>query len=236
MKMRYIWFFLFIGFTSLSAQEVYIDSLPRFMLHGSFNVGVPQGFVKQHTENAGIGFNGEFLYRMRHNKPFLAGLSVTTVRIDSDFRNYVEVLDGEIFDARETTTSNVFNLSGVFRFHPEINSLFQPYVQGILGWNFFYTTTRNKDIEFNENFNSYTNSNDIVLSYGGQIGLQIIPNIYYVRGDIRVGYLRNASVDFMSIDESMIFEGAFPVQYFEEHTSPVDFLTIQVGVTFLLSK
>ena len=222
----------------LLAQDdeiVYIDTLPRVMFNFYGEAALPQGTFKSNTEReSGFGLGGEFLYRIRHNGPVFMGLGIHTFEFDNDAIEYEEEVDGVLFNTREKTASRLFHAGAVVRFQPEVNFVLQPYLQGIGGFNYFWTNTKLKDLDEDETFDRIHEGHSSVFTYGAQAGVQIVPNFYEIRADLRVGYLRNSSVEYQVINRELGDENSFPIDLFESKNSPIDLLTFQVGITFVL--
>ena len=90
-----------------------------------------------------------------------------------------------------------------------------------------------KDDETDESIDRISEMTSSVLSYGLDLGIHIVPNIWYVRGDIRVGFVANPSVSFLSFDEANAGTSGNPIDYFEEHTSAGSWFKVSVGISYL---
>jgi hypothetical protein len=85
----------------------------------------------------------------------------------------------------------------------------------------------------NETYDRISEMTSSVLSYGLDLGIHIVPKIWYLRGDIRIGFVANPSVTFLSLDEENAGTSGYPIDYFEEHTSAGNWLKVSAGISYL---
>jgi hypothetical protein len=64
-------------------------------------------------------------------------------------------------------------------------------------------------------------------------GIHIVPNIWYIRGDVRLGIVANPSVKFLSFNEEKEGTVQYPIDAFDEHVSSGRWLKVSVGVSYL---
>jgi len=138
-----------------------------------FGVGIPQGDFRQQSDHIGGGLNIMGGYRFP-NSPVMLGLEFGFMNFGTDTRE--EALSSTIPDLR-VEVENSYNLA-----HGDIllrliapPSQIRPYVDGLFGFNYFFTETviRDRDDFFDEEKLSDTNFEDTALSYGFGAGLQI---------------------------------------------------------------
>lgn len=147
-----------------------------------FGVGIPQGDFRQQSDHIGGGLNIMGGYRLP-NSPVMIGLEFGFMNFGTDTRE--EALSSTIPDLR-VEVENSYNLA-----HGDIllrliapPSQIRPYVDGLFGFNYFFTETviRDRDDFFDEEKLSDTNFEDTALSYGFGAGLQI--RVWKNRGEV----------------------------------------------------
>jgi hypothetical protein len=210
-----------------------IKALPRWLV--SLHVGsmVPRPPVDQFLENESLTFYTEFQYRLQYNKPFLGGLYYGEAGLSRYVLEYTwSSPDGDV-DIKEKANTRRLDFGFTAGFYPEINWLLQPYVQGRLGMAVFQTSSILTDEDSQESLDRISEMTSSVLSYGLDFGIHIVPNIWYIRGDLRIGYVANPSVSFMSLDEENAGSSGYPIDYFETHTSSGHWLKITAGISYL---
>ncbi|NBC65288.1 MAG: outer membrane beta-barrel protein [Bacteroidetes bacterium] len=157
---------LFFGFSLNSYSQEIQSQL-------DFGVGIPQGDFRQQSDHIGGGLNFMGGYRFA-NSPVMLGLEFGFMNFGTDTRE--EALSSTIPDLR-VEVENSYNLA-----HGDIllrliapPSQIRPYVDGLFGFNYFFTETviRDRDDFFDEEKLSDTNFEDTALSYGFGAGLQI---------------------------------------------------------------
>jgi len=213
-----------------------IKSEPRFMTTAYFDWGIAtRQFATNLDLNNGVGFGGEFLYRLQKTGPAWGGLGVHSFMFDRYDLRYSQEIDGEVYNYKDRTASRVFMAHGLIRFQPEVRYLLRPYFQGALGVHWFFTNTTIRDTDLSEIVDRINENRDAVIGFAIHAGLHIVPaRLPFLRGDLRFGYFRNASVEYMRYSDRL--SGPFAVDAFERKTSAVDMLGVHVGVAFLISE
>lgn len=228
---------LFFGMNTYSQEDApleenVITTLPKFVLEANFMGLIPQGQIAEFLDGFEWGFEGQFLYRIQHNKPFFIGLGFRTNTFERDAISYEAVYDdGTIFTQREITKTHLVNGSVVTRFQPEWNWLVQPYMQGSFGVNHYFANTNFRDADAGEDIETINEQKSFKFAYGMRAGILIIPNVWYIRGNMSIGYTRNATTDLLSFDEDS--NAVLPIDNFFSVTTPADYLMIYLGVTYI---
>lgn len=137
-------------------------------------VGIPQGDFREQSNHVGGGIDFMGGYRFA-NSPVMLGLEFGFMNFGTDTRD--EPLSDNIPDLR-VEVENSYNLV-----HGDIllrliapPSTFRPYVDGLFGFNYFFTETviRDRDDFFDDDeVLSDTNFEDSALSYGFGAGMQV---------------------------------------------------------------
>lgn len=199
------------------------------------DLGVPLGQFDRNMGDNGWGLGGELLYRVQLNGPVWAGLGVHSFAFDNYSVRYIDMVD--FFEIEERTVSRLFTAGGVMRFQPEIDFPVRPYIQGTLGVHWFFTNTKFEDVAVDDVFDTINENRESVLGYGLHAGFQvIIKRVPEVCADARVGYFKNASVEYMRYNAGLSGPGGFPIEYFERKETAVDLLGVHLGVSVFFSK
>jgi hypothetical protein len=211
-------------------QQSVITELPRWMGHVSLGAVIPDGYMTRYIDNASFAGYLEFMYRAKQNQPIFFGLSMARTTFQKESVEYLDFVDGVSIKIKEKTASRFNSVAMNIRFQPELNWFLQPYVQGQIGWHYVYSNTKFRDVDANETFDLINEAKSNVLGYGLQAGIQIIPNFWYIRGDIRLSYLRNAAVDFLAKDQNSF--SSIPIENFIEQNAPISLIFIHAGVSY----
>ena len=231
-KLAFLTFFTWLSVTiCLHGQQEVITELPRWQIHGSVGAAIPDGFMRRFLDDTGPLLYVEGLYRIQNNKPFLLGVSTAMTTFQKNATEYVDQIDGAFITIKEKTATHFFNVGLNFRFQPEINWYLQPYLQGHIGMNQIFTNTKFRDVDAEEILDQINEELSTTIGYGAYAGIHIVPNYWYLRGEIRVGYLRNKAVDYLSLKENLTSE--IPIENFEERNSPVSLILVHAGITYL---
>lgn len=192
-----------------------------------FDLGVPQGEFSDQLDKIGWGFNVMGGYRFG-NTPFMLGLEFGFMNFGRDVRD--APLSTTIPDLR-VEVENSYNLlhGDLFvRLIPPPTTV-RPYIEGLLGFNYFFTETvlRDRGSFSGEERLRDTNFEDTTLSYGFGAGVQfqlyrdrsterapdeISPSSVYLTLASRymfgreAEYLQEGSIDVVSSPGDVIFD------------------------------
>ncbi len=225
--------FLFGVIPSDTFGQYVIKALPRWLFSTHLDYMVPQEPIDQFLDKDDWGYHLEFQYRLQYNKPFLAGLYYGEAGLSKYVLEYTQYNPDEVIVIREKANTRRLDFGFTAGFYPEINWLLQPYLQGRVGMAVYQTSSILTDDDSNENIDRISEMTSSVVSYGMDLGIHIVPNIWYIRGDLRIGYVANPSVTFMSLDEDNAGTTGYPIEYFEQRTSAGSWLKVSAGVSFL---
>lgn len=216
----------------VSAQYV-IKALPRWLVSTHLDYMIPREPIDQFLDEDDWGYRFEFQYRLQYNEPFLAGVYFAEAGLSKYELTYTLYDPDGVTFVKEKANTRRLDFGLTAGFYPEINWLLQPYLQGRVGMAVYQSSSILKDDETDESIDRISEMTSTVLSYGLDLGIHIVPNIWYVRGDIRVGFVANPSVSFLSLDEANAGTSDYPIDYFEEHTSAGSWLKVSVGLSYL---
>ncbi|HSF89319.1 MAG TPA: hypothetical protein VLA46_07875, partial [Saprospiraceae bacterium] len=211
----------------VSAQYV-IKALPRWLVSTHLDYMIPREPIDQFLDEDDWGYRFEFQYRLQYNEPFLAGVYFAEAGLSKYELTYTLYDPDGVTFVKEKANTRRLDFGLTAGFYPEINWLLQPYLQGRVGMAVYQSSSILKDDETDESIDRISEMTSTVLSYGLDLGIHIVPNIWYVRGDIRVGFVANPSVSFLSLDEANAGTSDYPIDYFEEHTSAGSWLKVSV--------
>ncbi len=183
-------------------------------------VGLPQGEFEHHVDDAGVGLNffvgldGGFLvygFERRH-EPFSTTIPDVTVAVE---------------------TSNAIAMGHVLlRLQPP-TGFFQPYLDGLFGFKYFFTETTINNGDHGDDFAiaSSTNFDDAALSYGVGGGLDF--EIH--RGHRKSVFINVGARYLFGSEAEYLKEGSIERRngqvFFTTERSETDLLITQLGIT-----
>jgi hypothetical protein len=190
--------------------------------------GFPARQFRSNMRENGIGFGGEALYNLQRGRPVWAGVGVHTFAFDDYSTTYTYY--------REKTTSRMFAAHGLIRFQPRIDYPVQPYIQGGAGVHWLFTNTKIRDTDAGEIADRINESRDAALGFALHAGAHYVPRkVPWVRADVRFGYFRNASVEYLRYNDRLSGPNGLPVESFERRVSVVDMFGLHIGFTLMFS-
>lgn len=224
---------------ALSAQ--YDDSAEAKGRSGSFlaslylDVGIPTSTFSDNMRETGVGVGGEMLINLQKGGPVWAGIGVHSFAFDDFSITYFDQIDFDYIEIKELTASRLFVAAAVMRFQPPVDFVLRPYFQGAFGMHWFFTNTKIEDVEFDEVVSTIKENSDSELGFSLHAGVMVVTRKFpHIRGDVRFGFFRNASVEYMRYNANLPSPSGFPIDYFEVKESPVEMLGVHVGVTLVM--
>lgn len=219
---------------SLFAQEIHAEL--------DLNIAAPQGEFKDNMDRLGWGFGLMGGYKFEYS-PVLIGLEFGFMNFGNDRRE--EPLSSTIPDLRVDVRNsyNLINGDLLLRFIAP-PSMIRPYVDGLIGFNYFYTETviEERGGSAHSEVMRDTNHEDVTLSYGLGAGLNVrvyqytgfndergtsSPAGIYLNFSGRYMFGRNA--DYMRKGSIQIEDGEVFYDVFESATNMLYF---KAGVVF----
>ncbi|MHB8931674.1 MAG: hypothetical protein ACYC5R_13845 [Melioribacteraceae bacterium] len=215
-----ILFFLFVSINS--AQTV----------GASFMIASPQGEFKNNVDNLGFGVQVEgTLWAPSTQRPFSIGLSAgyLVYGLVSERRAWPG-FPGIYLNL--TRTNSIANLHALFKITPFMGSI-RPYIEGIFGGNYLFTTSEVKNENGNQQIASSTNFDDFTWSYGGGAGLlfklsENLGNVSTLFLDLKVRYMYGTEAEYLT--ENSVFVNNLGDTIFNPQKSKTDLITFHVGV------
>jgi len=169
----------------------------RFEVGGSVNYGLPQGAFRQNVRQ-GFGVDGFFRWNFDSR-------GILSLRTDGAFLGYgretkrvplSSTIGGRILV--DLTTSNNILHAGIGPQLTAPDGPFRPYVNGGIGFSYFFTTSSVEGSHDNEPFASTTNYDDFTLSLTTGTGVLIPLGVRRdVSLDLGVQYQNNGQVRYL---------------------------------------
>jgi hypothetical protein len=182
----------------------------------SGQVGIPTNNFRENTKAVGGGFNINAYFPFSPKVPIFLGLNFGYMLYGANQQRLVDnlevragniVIDRILVDFNINTNNNLINGLVSLRFKAPLQTI-QPYLEGAVGFNYFYTRTKiidntgrfavnnpNNTSNNNNVINARTQINSWVLSYGGGGGFMIkLSESTYL--DLRVLYLIGGRADY----------------------------------------
>ncbi len=198
---------------------------------GNFVLGFPIDEFKENVDETGVGLDAYAAFGIP-NTPFHVGGSVGYMSQGS-FTIERFVLGFSL--AEIVTRNNVLSGNGFIRLQ-HTGSDFQPYVDGIVGFNRFFTTT-----ELNvagQVAASETDVDDWVLTYGlgGGAMFEVYESVsggereFSIAVDLGARYLIGGKADYVDIDSVDVVDDRV---VFDTKSSRTDMVTVRIGASVL---
>lgn len=204
-------------------------------------VGIPQGDFRNNFDHVGGGLNVLAGYRFK-NSPVMVGLEFGFMNFGTETRE--EPLSSTIPDLK-VEVENSYNLAhgDLFLRFIAPPSTIRPYLDGLIGFNYFFTQTvlRERGSFSDEDVLRDTNFEDTALSYGFGAGLQVRlwqkrEEITQTAGDVEPSsvYLNLRSRYMFGRDAEYLQEGSIRREngevFYDVSESKTDLLHIKMGV------
>lgn len=202
-----------------------------------FLAGIPQGDFSDNLDENGFGLSGHVGYLVP-GVPLMIGGELGFLIYGHESRR--EPFSTTIPDVTvEVTTDNSIVLGhALLRLQPRTGAL-RPYIEGLVGLHYLYTSTSIKNESGGEEVASSTNQDDVAFSAGGGAGLLIRvheraqeegssgSSLDAVFIDLRGRYLYGAEAEYLKKGSIRRQDGRVTFDTLESRT---DLMTIALGV------
>jgi len=197
-----------------------------------FTIASPSGEFRDSVDRNGYGVSGYGAYTVGKS-PLKIGLEMGYIMYGHNTRTEPISLTIPDVTVNVQTTNNIFNGHLLFRVQEQYGSV-APYIDGLLGFNYFWTSTTIENESNYEEIASSTNLDDAVFSYG--LGGGIMVQAGRVKAgrdrlplyiDLKVRYLLGDEADYLK--EGSITHDLGTVSY-DISTSKTDMMLYQIGV------
>jgi hypothetical protein len=195
----------------------------------------PESGFKENVDRLGIGLSGGFAVKLG-DAPFFAGLTIGGANYGSETRREILVWPVEV---DVSTNNNILFADLMFQARADKGSI-QPYVEGLLGFNYLWTESKIKDVDYDdeEDIASQTHFDDFAWNYGGGFGLLIkLTSFDMDEGsnkqgrlflDLKVRYLLGGEAEYLK--EGGLEKGPNNEVILHPSKSDTDFISYHVGV------
>lgn len=206
---------------------------------GSFLVGSPQGEFKTNVDNLGYGLELHgTLWAPSKERPITFGLNASYLiyGLKTDRRPFSLTIPEVGVDV--TRTNSLASMHLLFQVNP-FGGTVQPYIEGLFGGAYIFTTTEIKSDYNNEHIASSTNYDDFTWSYGGGAGLLIQLNkdlgeVSALYLDLKARYMYGTEAQYLTETGIVINPANNQVYYFPKK-SKTDLVTFHIGVIAYLN-
>jgi hypothetical protein len=203
-------------------------------LSGGFNValGIPKGEFNKVEDNLSIALRGHIMYNFDRNIPMHIGLELGYGTMGSTTKYFY---DNYFDEYKVTASSNIFSLQFKLRLQQPKNKLINPFAEGLIGWNDFFSTVNVERLTnyytYSNYNNSYGNSSEAqwALTYGGAAGADIrLQKDGKLSLEVKAAYMIGSKTKYLTNPQ---ITGSGQV-FFTENESETNMLMPQVGIKF----
>lgn len=220
---------ILLSVTFLLCLTLYINAQT---VGGSIMIGSPQGEFRTNVDRLGYGLQLHgTLWSPSKERPFTVGL-------DLGYMIYGEITERRPWSStipdvtvEVSRTNSLANLHLLLQISPFTGTV-RPYIDGLVGGAYLFTTTDVKSERTNENIAETTNYDDFNWSYGGGAGLllQISKDLGDVKTlylDLKARYLYGTEAQYLTENDVTIQNGKV---FYNPRRSKTDILTFHIGV------
>lgn len=200
----------------------------------NFTAALPQGEFKDNVDNAGWGVSAHAtLFTPGPTLPFTVGLNLGFINYGNESRKAPWSYTIPDANVDVTRTNNIVNFHVLFQVSP-FNSPVKPYLEGLFGGNYLFTTTKVESDYLDKSLTETTNQDDFAWSYGGGGGIMIkltdladpVGSIWL---DLKARYLLGTEAEYLK-EGSVEINTTNGTAIYHLSRSKTDLLTIHIGV------
>lgn len=198
-------------------------------------LGYPQGEFKENVDRLGYGIQAHgTLWATSKERPFTVGLNIGYIVYgeESEKRRFSNPIPDVYVDVNRTNSLVNFHL--LFQVSP-FTGTWRPYVEGLFGGAYIFTSTSIESEWDNEEIATSTNFDDYTWSYGGSSGLLIkvggkMGDVSTLYLDLKARYLFGTKAEYLS-EGSITVDQNNGTVYYDVLESKTDLITFHIGVT-----
>lgn len=202
---------------------------------GTFYIGSPQGDFGTNVDNLGYGFEIHgTLWSPGKDRPVTFGLNggYLIYGMRTERRPFSLTIPDVGVDV--TRTNSLANMHFLIQINP-FGGTVQPYLEGLFGGAYIFTTTEIKSVNLGQEIASSTNYDDFTWSYGAGAGLLIqlskdLGDVKTLYLDIKTRYLYGTEAQYLTENGIVVNPATYQVNYFPKK-SRTDLLSFHIGVT-----
>ncbi len=217
-------------------EEIYEPVILNFF-EGSFSTFIPSGrFAEKVDQSVFFGFNLAYLRQLKKEEPVFVGIEFYQAFMGSLTRVYEDSVNGELVEVTGRMNANTTGLNLIGRYYPDLKiGPVEPFFEVHFGgkWIYSYLSERG----FFQNDEEYSNTDlikgDIVLAYGGALGMQVYidQNVYLsLKGSYQVS---NSAEFYTRIEDEFNVFPLFPIDGFRTINTVTNNMKVDIGFTYL---
>ena len=194
-------------------------------IEGSMNfaLGSPRGEMSDYIDSTAFGVSGTIGINLGKS-PFLVGLDLGVLNYGTDRQfDYLQHYSHIGFSLKHSY--NIFHGLSFLRFQPFKRGSVSPYVDGLLGVSYFWTSTSLEDDYNEEDIHLETNYDDAAMTYGFGGGVKI-----KIGSSKKRKHLSSGEKYFIDLSFRYLFGGK--VEYLTEGSIVSD----ESGLTYFVSE
>jgi hypothetical protein len=227
--MRFI--FISILVLMLTKKDLNGQSKVNF-LEGGLSYLQPSGSFKRNLSSGRIGVNFGYLRQLKEDKPLFWGANLYYTSLGSASDVIQEIIDFSLVDFDFETTSHLLGFNGKLRYYPDFYvGKMEFYVEALLGYKWFYTTTNRTVSGDSETSDSQIDESNLSLTYG------LVGGIHYpIKGDntflnLSISYLPGLSERYYIKNPNNQITST-TLDLFDLKKSTTDIFRYDLGITF----
>lgn len=194
-------------------------------------LALPQGEYKDVDPIAGIGGRFNFLFRPNEKGPLKFGLEIGILEKGSQTQYFSGYVFGFYEEYKVTASNQIISLTIMPRLQPQKKGKLKPFIDGIIGWNVFFSSVNVEQVSYgnypyNDNYSNSTKAH-WAFTYGAAAGVDIPLNKSDDIGlELKCAFLRGADTKYLS-DPQINNNGDV---FFSEKQSETNMLLPQAGI------
>ena len=169
------------------------------------------------------GFRFGYMWQMNKEKLDYVGFQINYAHVDSNTNSF--------FDSDVRTASNIIGVFVNYRHFPDFYFWkIEPFVEAVLGPQFFYTQTTTSFFDVNSTNDVVFDEVDTGIGFGAGVGflLHITGQVFFTT---QLNYIGGTSVTYLVETDA---QNPFPIDNFRPETSQTNYIKLQFGISVSL--
>lgn len=210
----------------------------RFQASVNFLLGYPQSGFRDNVDRTFYGASGDFFFRLPRS-PFSVGITLEYLNYGSETRTGPLGIDFPEVWVDVTTRNSILSSAAVLRLSPR-EGPFRPYVEGVIGFNYLFTSSIvSDDDDWSDDIASTTNFDDWAFAYGAGAGgvIRVLDvrgreggSVFSLHLDLGLRYIKGGAAEYLKEGSLLRDRGRI---IYSPLASKTDLIKTHIGIAFL---
>lgn len=210
-------------------SDMYEEPGRVFLAEFMLDLSDPVGTFGENVESPGFGISMAAFMQAKPTTSHFYGLDFRYQQFQSVSNIHDVLIDGVYYSFDSRASTNLANFSLKYRYYPSFSLwIFEPYIEGGIGYNWWFTSYSTRDIEFENEFNTNIEKGELSFTYGMTVGMQFaVSSMCYI--NTKVEYAPGNTSEYHARND--VNNYGDPLEAYTLRKTTTDLVRYAIGVT-----